>query len=198
MNTKISGLNSDFKLPQTNVYSLLDDQLLIFLRSWNGNDVLQKVVDEVTHFLSAANADLEVTTPFEYLQNLSSVANKVRISVLLANDVILKSENKDQFRQGFELAIIFKNHNELAWSTVGRFQITAKKMKTILPISHGGQFLDDQVLLPVALLGIDRQPAVLAGSISTKNLEEIQVLSNFADMTTYWEAVITDFTAIND
>jgi hypothetical protein len=59
-----------YKLPQTQVYSLLDDQLLIFLRSWNGSDANQKVIDEINHFLSAANADLEVTTPFEFVDKV--------------------------------------------------------------------------------------------------------------------------------
>jgi hypothetical protein len=193
MKTKITGQSDKFKLPQTQLYSLLDDQLLIFLRSWNGVDANQKVIDEINHFLSAANADLEVTTPFEFVENLSSLANKVRISVLLANDIIYKLENKEKYLQGFELAIVFKNQQEIAWSTVGRFEIRAIKNQKSISLSHGGQFLDDQVLLPVSLLGIDREPRVLTGSISVKNLEEMQIESEFDQKKTCWTAVVSDF-----
>lgn len=178
----------------TQVYSFLDNQLIIFLRSWNGVDANQAVLDEITHFLSAASADLEVTTPFEFIESLSSMANKVRISVLLANDMIFKTENKEKYLQGFELAIVFRSQQEIAWSTVGRFEIKVTKNKKNISVSHGGQFLDDQVLLPVALLGLDHEPTVLTGSVSIKNLDEIQILSSFDDQTTYWKAQITDFT----
>ncbi len=193
MKTQVSGSVDLFKFPQTQVHSMLSDQLIIFLRSWNGIDANQKVIDEINHFLSAADADLEVTTPFEFIENLSSIANKVRISMLLANDVIYKTENKDSYNHGFEIAIIYKHQQEIAWSTVGRFEISATKNKKNISLGHGGQFLDDQVLLPVALLGIEREPAVLTGSLSIKNLEQIQVLSDFDQLATSWKALITDF-----
>lgn len=185
-------MNGSYKFPETTTYSLLDDHLLIFLRSWNGHDAEQKVIDEINHFLSAANADLEVTTPFEFIENISSLANKVRISILLANDIIFKTENREQFQQGFEIAVIFKNNNEIAWSTVGRFQLSVEKQNLHFSISHGGQFLDDQILLPVALVGIDREPRVLSGSLPAKNIEKIEVRSEFSDQSSFWEALITD------
>ncbi len=193
MKTQVTGSSEKYKFPQTQIHSLLDNQLIIFLRSWNGIDANQKVVDEINHFLSAANADLEVTTPFEFIDNLSSLANKVRISILLANDIILKTENKEKYSHGYELAVMFKNHQEIAWSTVGRFQITAQKNKKNIAIANAGQFLDDQILLPVALLGLEREPAVLTGSLSIKNLENLQLSSDFDQQTTFWQANISDF-----
>jgi len=193
MKIKISGASEKCKLPHTQVHSLLDNQLLIFLRSWNGIDANQKVVDEIMHFLSAANADIEVTTPFEFIENLSSLANKVRISILLANDSIYKTENKEKYLQGYEVAIILKNQQELAWSTVGRFEIMAIKNEKHISITNAGQFLDDQVLLPVALLGLERDPSVLTGSLSVKNLEKINIQSSFDQQATLWQAIISDF-----
>ncbi len=197
MKAKISATNGQFKLPQTQVYEFLDDQLLIFLRSWNGTDSNQKVIDEITHFLSAANADLEVTTPFEYKQSLSSLANKVRISILLANDLIFKTDNKEQLYLGYELAVIFKNHNELAWANIGRFEISAKKMDNEFQLCYGGQFLDDQILLPVGLLGLDRDPSINAGSISVKNVDQVQIVSNYLHNSTYWQALISEVNESN-
>jgi hypothetical protein len=173
MKTQVSGSVAQFKFPQTQVHSLLSDQLLIFLRSWNGIDANQKVIDEINHFLSAADADLEVTTPFEF--------------------IIYKTENKESYSHGFEIAIVYKHQQEIAWSTVGRFEILATKNKKNISLGHGGQFLDDQVLLPVALLGIEREPAVLTGSLSIKNLEQIQVVSEFDQSATSWKALVTDF-----
>lgn len=193
MKIQISAFSEKYKFPQTQLHTLLDDQLLIFLRSWSGIDSNQKVIDEITHFLSAANADLEVTTPFEFVENLSSLANKVRISVLLANDIIYKTENKEKYLQGYELAIVFKNQQEIVWSTVGRFEITAIKNKKNISIINTGQFLDDQILLPIDLLGLQREPAVLTGSLSVKNLESICVESHFDQKATFWKATISDF-----
>ena len=194
MKVQITAGSQKYKFPQTQIYTLLDQQLFIFLRSWNGIDSNQKVIDEIDHFLSAANADLEVTTPFEFFGNASSLANKVRIAVLLANDAIYKAENKDKYLHGYEIAIVFKNHQEIAWSTVGRFEIAATKNQKKISISNAGQFLDDQILLPVALLGLNREPVVLTGSISVKNLEELQIESCFDQQSTFWKALVTDFT----
>jgi subtilase family serine protease len=193
MKTQISGASQNCKFPQTLIYSLLDDQLLVCLRSWNGTDANQKVVDEISHFLSAANADLEVTTPYEFVESLSSLANKVRIATLLANDNIHKTENKDTYTHGYELAIIFKNQQEISWATVGRYEICAIKNKKKISIINSGHFLDDEILLPVALLGLDREPTVLAGSLSVKHLESLQIESNYDERSTYWHVVISDF-----
>ena len=189
----LSGHAGHFKFPQTQVIQLLNDQLFIFFRSWSGLEIQQKVIDEISHFLSAADADLEVTTPFEFIESLSSYANKVRISLLLANDIVHKTENKERYAQGCEIGIVYKKNNEVICASVGRFGFTAIKNEQRMVLSSGGNLLDDQVLLPTQLLGLDPTPIIQINSISTKGLSELVVDSDYFNQSTVWKISLIDF-----
>jgi hypothetical protein len=156
------------KFPATQIFSLLDDQLLVFVRSWGSQDYNQKFIDEISHFLSTAQADIEVTSPFDYVENLTSLSNKVRISLLLAHDYFFRAENKTSFSIGFESAILLRYKNEIAWSSVGRFNISVVG-EQLNVISAVGSDVDDSVLLPIGLIGVERDIDIRSGSISTKN-----------------------------
>lgn len=191
MKAKISSHNGEQKFPQTHIHSLLNDNLIVCLRQWSGPEVEQKVVDEILRYLSAADADLEVTTPFDYIESLSSLSNKVRVALLLANEA-LYLDNKEKYTQGYEIAICYKHNKEISIGSIGRFAFSAeKKNKTYLMYETGG-FLDDLVLLPADLLGIEREVAIKCASVSTKDLSMIHIASQF-DQNTYWLAKINDF-----
>ena len=191
MKSKISSHNGTQKFPQTHVHSLLNDNLLVCVRLWSGPEVEQKAVDEILRYLSAADADLEVTTPFDYIESLSSLSNKVRVALLLANEA-LYVDNKEKYSQGFEIAICYKHGKEISLGSVGRFAFTAqKKDKKFLMFESGG-FLDDLVLLPTDLLGIEREVDIKCTSVSTRDLSLIQISSNF-DQNTFWSAIINQF-----
>lgn len=175
------------KLPSTAVYHLLDGQLLIFLRSWGSQDYNQKFIDEVMHYLSTAQADIEVTSPFDMLENLTSLANKVRISLLLAHDYFYKVENKASFSIGFETAVLIKNKKEISWGTVGRFNIYKVSKKNCLLLSAQGTDQDEKVLLPVELLGVEKDLNLRCGAfilsedeiiLSSSYGEEIKIVQN--------------------
>lgn len=191
MKSKISSHNGAQKFPQTHVHSLLNDNLLVCIRLWSGPEVEQKAVDEILRYLSAADADLEVTTPFDYIESLSSLSNKVRVALLLANEA-LYIDNKEKYSQGFEIAICYKHNKEISLGSVGRFAFTAeKKDKKFLMFESGG-FLDDLVLLPTDLLGIEREVDIKCASVSTRDLSSIQISSKF-DQNTYWSTTVSQF-----
>jgi hypothetical protein len=152
------------KLPVTNLYNLLDGQLLLALRSWGSSDYNQKFIDEITHYLSSTQADLDVTTPFEYQESLSALANRTRVALLLAHDLFLKSENKSEYLVGFESLVLFKVKNELAWSSVGRFSIDKIAEENLNTLMRNGSDLDDEVLLPVQLVGVERAININSGA----------------------------------
>lgn len=191
MKSKINSHNGFQKLPQTKVHSLLNDNLLIYIRLWSGPEVEQKAVDEIARYLSAADADLEVTTPFDYLESISSLANKVRVALLLANEAIY-AENKEKYTQGFEIAICYKHNKEVSIGSVGRFAFTAEKKDKSFRLFESGAFLDDLVLLPTDLLGIEREVNLSCTSISIRDLSSIQIDSTF-DQNTYWQATVSHF-----
>ena len=191
--TGLTGHNQQSRFPATQIVSLLNDRLFIFTRCWSGPEIQQKVVDEISHFLSAANADLEVTTPFEYLSSLSSVANKVRISLLLANDLIYKTENKETYNQGCEIALVYQKDHEVVCASIGRFSFTSVVDAEQICISTGGQLLDRIVLLPTQLLGIDIIPNIQVNSVASRQINEIRIESNYQNQQCYWKVSVTDF-----
>lgn len=157
--------HSGQRLATTQVLNLMDDQLIIVLRSWGSADYNQKFVDEVQHYLSSTQADLDVTTPFDYQESLSALANRTRISLLLGHDSFYRNENKNEFLVGFEATILFKSKNELAWSSVGRFSLDKVVDNTLQTYMKNGSDLDNEVLLPVQLAGIGRDIGISSGSM---------------------------------
>lgn len=164
------------KLPPTSAYQLIDDQLIVFLRAWGSQEYNQKFISEITHFLSTAQADVEITSPFDMVENLTSLANKVRISLLLAHDYFYKVENKNTVSVGFEAAVLIRNRNEVAWGAVGRFDIHKLTNNREILLSSEGSDQDENILLPVELLGVEKNFNLRCGSVHLKN-EEILVSS---------------------
>lgn len=198
--------NHTAQLPGTQVYQQLNNQLTIFLRTWGSTEYNQKVVDEITHYLSTTQADIEVTTPFDYLESLSSLSNRTRVSLLLGHDLLYKTDNRNEYLVGFECMVLFKNKKELAWSSVGRFSLSKiheDRMSTILAM---GSDLDREVLLPVQLMGLEKEITVVSGSIAVTEDCKILVSSNFDSeikltedanlevipaASTYWYSLVT-------
>lgn len=153
------------KLPTTQVYTLLDNQLILFVRPWGSQDYNQKLIDEITHYLSSAQADIDVTSPFDYHENLTSLANRTRIALLLAHDLFYKTENSTEFIVGFEVAVVFRVKNQLAWSSVGRFGLKKIFQGSANTIFQCGADLDSEALLPVQMLGIEKEIEIQSGSL---------------------------------
>lgn len=181
------------KMPSTQVVSLLNDNLIIFIRSWNGQEINQRITDEINHYMSSVEADLEVTSPFGYSENLSMLANKVKIALLLANDSVYNTENKVTYQNGAEVLIFFKKNNEITWASIGRFSATSLKEDRHLKLFDSGGKFGDDILLPVNLLGIMKNPEILVGSLALKKLKSIQISSSFQDRDSIWDCEISDF-----
>lgn len=191
MKPQIKSHNGQQKLPQTQVHSLLNDNLIVCLRLWSGPDVEQKVLDEILRYLSAADADLDVTTPFDYIESLSSLSNKVRVALLLANEA-LYAENKEKYSHGLEIAVCYKHQNEVSVGAVGRFGFTVEKKGKRFLLFESGGFLDDLVLLPSELLGIGHDAQIKCASVSVSDLDSIDIESIFNEET-YWQTQLSQF-----
>lgn len=172
------------KMPETQVFNLLDNQLLVFVRGWGSQDFNKKFIDEISHYLSSAQADIEVTSPFDFLENQSSLANKVRIALLLAHDYFYKSENKSSFSVGFEAAVFMRHKKELAWGAIGRFDIYRTKDDHLSLLSAVGTDRDSEVLLPIDLLGVEKDVDIRLGSVLLAK-EQIFVSSVYGSTSQY-------------
>ena len=193
MITVSKGASGSQKMPNTQIATFLNDRLIIFIRSWNGPEVSQKIIDEVNHYMSSVEDDVEVNSSFGYAENLTMLTNKVKIAMLLENDNIYNTDNKEVYQHGAEVAIIFQKDSEVSWASIGRFSLEAQKEDRKLKLFDSGGRFDDVVLLPVNLLGLIRNPEILAGSISTKKLQQIEIKSVFGQYESVWECQISDF-----
>lgn len=179
MKISTRSANHTQQLPSTQVYQQLNNQLTIFLRTWGSSEYNQKVIDEITHYLSTTQADIEVTTPFDYLESLSSLANRTRVSLLLAHDLLYKTDNRNEYLVGFECLVLFKNKKELAWSSVGRFAISKIHEERLNTIVALGTDLDEEALLPVQLMGLEKEITVVSGSVAVGEDTKLLVASSF-------------------
>lgn len=179
MKVNVRSGSSGPRMANTKLVSLLDGELLIILRAWGSSEYNQKFIDEVQHYIASTEADVEVTTPFDYQENLSSMANRTRIAILLAHDRFTKSENKNEYLVGFEVTVLFHSKSELAWSSVGRFSIDKfvdEQLSTLL--SNGSDF-DGEVLLPVQLVGLEKTIDISSGSMSFSDKTKVVISSLF-------------------
>lgn len=179
MKTVVRSFMPDQKWPTTQVLHLLDGQMTLCFRSWGSQDYNQKLIDEVTHYMSSAQADIDVTSPFDFKENLSSLANKARIALLLVHDYFYKVTNKNEFLVGFEALILFRLKKEIAWASVGRFSLQKIQSDYLQTIFEVGSDLDSQILLPAQLLGVEIDVELQVGSVEASETSELLVCSVF-------------------
>lgn len=170
----------NIKMVPTQVYRLLDNQLMLFVRAWGSTDYNQKFVDEIQHYIASSQADIEVTTPFDFQENLSSLANRTRVALLLAHDLFYKNENKNSYSVGFEALVVCHEKNELAWSSVGRFSVDKIFRDQLTSLLHFGSDLDTETLLPAALLGVEREALIMSGSAMAQPETRLVAASTFS------------------
>lgn len=163
----------------TQVYQQLNNQLVIVLRSWGSSEYNQKVVDEITHYLSTTQADIEVTTPFDYMESLSSLANRTRVAILLAHDLFYKTDNRSEYVVGFEVLVMFRNKSEMAWAQVGRFSVAKLHEGRMNYIHCTGTDLDTETLMPAQLIGLEKEVTVAAGSLKMDDHTQLVVASTY-------------------
>lgn len=189
------------KMPTTQVYHLLDNQLTLVVRAWGSQEYNQKLIDEISYYMSSAQADLDVTSPFEFKENLSSLTNKTRVSLLLAQDHFYKTINKSEFAVGFEVTVLFQIKNELAWSSVGRFSLKKIEDHLLHTFFDTGTDRDNQTLLPVELLGVESGVEINSGSLQLSESSQILLASTYggqlddrltasSQQMTYWYSVM--------
>lgn len=167
------------KMPITQVYHLLDNQMTLIVRAWGSQEFNPKFIEEVSYYLSSAQADLDVTSPFDFKENLSSLANRTRISFLLAQDFFYKTQNKTEFNVGFEAVVLFQNKNELAWSSVGRFGLKLIRNQYMQTLFDAGTDRDEETLLPPELLGVEAEVEINSGSILLNSDTQLLLSSVF-------------------
>lgn len=136
MQIKERSYNTKIFRPKPILRWEIENQFLMVATNWGAIDSAHKILDEIAKYVTAAQGDVEVTTPFEFLPQLSPQANALRIATLLANELIFRSDNRNEFVAGIELCLILKTKSQLSWLQVGQPHLYFKQGASLIqPLS---------------------------------------------------------------
>lgn len=149
--------------PRPFIHQEEDGSLVVIATSWGQPEHGQRVLDEIVKYINAAKSDVEVTSPFEFLTCLTDEVNYLRISILIANDLLYRSENKREYFSGVEVLALLKRGQQLSWAQVGSPSLLIKrKGESLQPLSVGLDIASELQgggtplpPLPAQLLGLD-------------------------------------------
>ncbi len=122
--------------------------------AWGENQGQAIIESEVEKFLAAAQADLELTTPFERMGGITQEANTLRIALQLANDSVLRGLNAAEYHEAYEALLIWCKNRSLTMALVGEIQVWQyTSSKTLLPLLCSQS--PPQHAFPQTVLGVE-------------------------------------------
>jgi hypothetical protein len=153
------------------------DNLLIAVWAWGAQDSAQKVLDIIKDYYLSARTDIEATSPFPISADLSLPANHLKIGVMLANDIIAKENNNEEYTSGIEVFCACKNQKEVNFVHVGGPSVLSLRPEqaptTYLQHNHLGHEFNFKIEspLPKELLGIKQRQYIPCKSIRMQEKE---------------------------
>lgn len=172
--------------PKPLIHQEDDGSLIVLATVWGQAEHGQRAIDEVVKYVNAAKADVEVTSPFEYLNCLTDEANYVRTALHIANDILYRGENRKEYLSGVEIMALFCRGNQVAWAHVGCPSLFIQRSdRRLQPLSIGMDLsseLKDQneVLapLPAQLLGLEPTCHVRSGHTRISDGDQLILLGS--------------------
>jgi hypothetical protein len=153
------------------------DNLFIAVWSWGGQDSAQKALDIIKDYYLSARTDIEATSPFPISPDLSLPANHLKIGVMLANDIIAKENNNEEYTSGIEVFCASKNQKEVNFVHVGGPSVLSLRPEqvptTYLQHNHLGHEFNFKIEspLPKELIGIKQRQYIPCKSIRMQDEE---------------------------
>lgn len=180
--------------PKPFIHSEEDGSLIVLATSWGQPEHAQRVLSEVVKYVNAAKSDVEVTSPFEFLTCLTDEVNNLRTGVLIANDILYRGENKNEYFSGVELLVLFKKGSQIAWAQVGCPSLFIQRAnRNLHPLSVGFDFSTELVHqnetlppLPSQLLGLDPTCFVQCGHTHVNSDDQLILLASSSVATSLW------------
>ncbi len=172
--------------PRPEIYLDEAAQLLIVATPWGTRAAAKTTIERMTDFLSTRE-DREATSPFERLSCLSTQANNLRISALLANEAIYREDNLQEYRSGVELFAAVVDDNEIVWIQSGNPQILlGRQNRSLLPLGSQVDLAFDLTPsgeklfapLPSQLLGLDTSLNLNINSFRAQPGDRVVLLSH--------------------
>ncbi|XGC81278.1 hypothetical protein ACES2L_02125 [Bdellovibrio bacteriovorus] len=178
--------------PKPLIYQEDDGSLIVIATSWGQPEHAQRALDEVVKYVRAAQSDVEVTSPFEFLSCLTDEINYVRTGILIANDLLYRGENKMEYFSGVEILAIFKRGTQVAWAQVGAPTLMIqRKNRSLQALSIGNdlssEFPDLNLPpLPAQLLGLEPTCYIQCGHTHVVEGDQLVLLASSNVATSLW------------
>ena len=167
--------NSDQFRPTPMIYTDQDNKFTLILTSWGSNEYSQKVMNHLTDFIQTALADVEVTSPYEFIPTLSKECNILRVASLLTNSFIYRELNSVEYQAGYELVGFIQNKQQVSWLQLGQFDLYKAHQGEFIPIEVSASF--DSVPIPDQLLGLESQCYPKIGEVVLKDEKQLMLLA---------------------
>lgn len=168
--------------PRPEIYVEPDGSFVVITTSWGNPEHAARLNDDVAKYIQAAKADVEVTSPFEFLTSLTNQANYLRIATLIANESFYRGENKSEYQEGLETLLLLRTGSQMAYAQVGAPHLLIQKSDRMMsPISvnfdagleMSGE--DGTILppLPQALVGADASLNIRVGDFRVEDSDRL-------------------------
>lgn len=167
--------NSDQFRPTPMIYTDHENKFTLILTSWGSNEYNQKVMSHLTDFIQTALADVEVTSPYEFIPTLSKECNILRVASLLTNSFIYRELNSVEYQAGYELVAFIQNKEQVSWLQLGQCELYKPHQNELIPIEVNASFED--VPIPDQLLGLESQCYPKIGEVFLKDEKQILLVS---------------------
>jgi len=106
--------------PRPEYQHLSAENMIVVATPWGPRAAAKNTIKTVTDFVTTHYRDPDATSPFPRIPALSEVANTIRIGALIANDELVRKENREEFRVGVEFFAAMKKNREVSWIQIGQ------------------------------------------------------------------------------
>lgn len=140
--------------------------LFMVATSWGEPDASTRVLSRIKDFM-LMSADPDKTIIGSKVDDLIRIDTRMRTSAMLANDLLLQTDNSQEYKSGVELAIVSVQKNMLYWVQIGCPHILIASGKGLEPICYTPDWscqLHQSSPLPGAALGLDKACQLNCGS----------------------------------
>lgn len=180
--------------PKPLVHQQDDGGLIVVATSWGKAEHAQRAVEEVVKYVGAAQADVEVTSPFDFLSALTDEVNYLRTALLITNDILYRGENRSEYFSGVEILTLFKRGSQVAWAHVGNPSVLIQRQgQRLQPLSIGLDLSselspNDTFLppLPAQLLGMDPTCYIQCGHTRVSEGDQLVLFGSPLIATALW------------
>ena len=165
------------RLPKPEHFIEPDGSFGIIVSCWGNENLANRAIEHVIQLKNVYMQDKEHTSPFAFLESLSYETNRLRQNLMHLNDFLYAGDNKNEYKNGYEVLVFTRTQQEWCWAQVGGPHIVLNRkncaqMLQVSPTAHQ-RFSFSSHPLPGQLLGLYPTTSITCGSIRADSSDEI-------------------------